>query len=155
MNKMNVQIVQLPPMRVASVHGFGSSPEIQAWNKLATWTKARGVEQTRYRIFGFNNPDPSPGSPNYGYEFWVTVGEDVAGDDVAEIKQVAGGLYAVLRCEVKGDFEKIGQDWRQLVAWRENSRYHMGQHQWLEEHLGGIDVTVANVVLELMMPVAE
>ena len=70
MEPIEVHIVQLAPMRVASAHGFGASPETLAWDKLTTWAKERGLWQDAAprRFFGFNNPDPSPGSPNYGYE---------------------------------------------------------------------------------------
>jgi hypothetical protein len=51
-----------------------------------------------YRTFGFNNPDPSPGSPNYGYEIWLGVGPDVEESPPIEIKQVVLGKYAVTRC---------------------------------------------------------
>ena len=79
MDKLEVRIIQLEPMRVASTHGFGASPETLTWDKLTVWAKERGLwpGETPRRFFGFNNPDPSPGSPNYGYETWMTVGPEV------------------------------------------------------------------------------
>jgi hypothetical protein len=75
MDKLDVRIVHLETMRVASAVGFGANPEEQAWNKILAFAKAKGLpekpEETRF--FGFNNPDPSPGNPNYGYEQWMTV----------------------------------------------------------------------------------
>ncbi len=72
-----ITIIKLPPMRVASAWGFGPSPEGVAWQKLAAYAKSHGLFKagSESRIFGFNNPNPSEGSPNYGYEFWITVGE--------------------------------------------------------------------------------
>ena len=33
MSDLDVRIVKLEPVRVASFHGFGESPEDEAWNK--------------------------------------------------------------------------------------------------------------------------
>ena len=79
MDQPDFRIVQLEPLRVASAHGFGEGPETLAWDKLTAWARERGLWQdgTSRRFFGFNNPDPSPGSPNYGYETWMTVGSEV------------------------------------------------------------------------------
>ncbi len=80
MSKLDVQIVRLEPMRVASAYGFGTSPEEIAHEKMQTFLKAKNLLDgygTKYRHFGFNNPNPSPGSPNYGYEIWTEIGSDV------------------------------------------------------------------------------
>ncbi len=84
------------------------------------------------RFFGFNNPDPSPGSPHYGYEQWITVGPDSAGERDVVIKAFSGGLYGVTRC--RGLFN-IGARWKQLGSWLERSDHTSGKHQWLEESL--------------------
>ena len=78
MNTLDVRLVTLAPMRVASFYGFGPSPELVAWEKLMAWSRPKGLLDgpTRARIFGFNNPNPSAGSPNYGYEFWIEVGPE-------------------------------------------------------------------------------
>ncbi|HSN76415.1 MAG TPA: GyrI-like domain-containing protein, partial [Anaerolineae bacterium] len=101
MNTLDVKIVTLDPMRVASVLGFGPSPEVAAWEKLAAWAGPLGLlaGPDRPRIFGFNNPSPTPASPNYGYEFWIEVGPEVQPDGDVQIKQFGGGLYAVTRCQ--------------------------------------------------------
>ena len=73
-----VRIVRLEPMRVACASGFGPSPEGEAWDTLIGWAKSQGLldDLDALRFFGYNNPDPSPGSPNYGYDQWVTAGPD-------------------------------------------------------------------------------
>jgi DNA gyrase inhibitor GyrI len=130
---LEVTLIELPPMRVASFNAYSSSPEHDAYRKML----ARGVltYPENQRIFGFNNPGPSPGSPNYGYEFWLTVGPEVSGDDEVQIKEVPAGTYAVLHCE---SLAVIGERWQQLVHWREASPYRLGPEQCLEEHLGPI-----------------
>ena len=70
MSQLDVRVEKLPPMRVASLWGFGPQPEDIAWQKLRAWAGPRGLldKPEEHPIFGFNNPNPSAGSPNYGYE---------------------------------------------------------------------------------------
>lgn len=157
MDQLEVRIVRLEAMRVLSFHAFGASPEDAAWKKLEAWAKPRGYldQPETHRIFGFNNPDPSEGSPNYGYEYWKQVGPEEQGDEQAEIKHFAGGLYAVTRCVVTGEhYEIIGATWHKLIAWQQNSRYKHAHHQWLEEHLF-IGKTPGGFTLDLYMPISE
>jgi DNA gyrase inhibitor GyrI len=141
-------------MRVASVHGFGESPESQAWDKLIAWAGPKGLldDVEKHRIFGFDNPNPSPGSPNYGYEFWIVVDPDVEPDGDVRIVGFRGGLYAVARCEGLGN---IGRVWQDLVGWREDSKYRGGSHQWLEEHIGPVEASQDPdaLVLDLYLPI--
>ena len=83
MSNMDIRIVNLTPMRVACVNGFGESPEGLAFDKMRAWAESHNLHGTSYRLFGYNNPDPSPGSPNYGYDVWITVDESVQADAVA------------------------------------------------------------------------
>jgi DNA gyrase inhibitor GyrI len=157
MSELKVRMVKLEPMRVASVYGFGKSPEEEAWKKLEAWAKPKGLleDPKRHRIFGFNNPDPSPGSPNYGYEFWIEVGSEVEPEGEVRVQAFAGGLYAVTRCEVRGDpYESIPQTWKRLVTWLEDSKYKHAHHQWLEEHIQ-VDAPEVEFVLDLYLPIAE
>ena len=127
-----VRIVQLEPMRVAATLGFGPEPEAEAWEKLMTWARATNQLDGTQRFFGFNNPNPMPGSPNYGYEQWMTVepGVEPLGD--VEIKDFEGGLFAVLRCP---QLASIGEDWGRLAAWLEETTYAPDDRQCLEELL--------------------
>ncbi len=159
MSELDVRIVELPPMHVASFLGFGKEPESKAWEKLIPWARSRGLldDPEEHPLYGFNNPDPSAGSPNYGYEVWIKVDPNLdPGDgEAAEMKSFDGGLYAVARCEVpKGDFEVIGKTWKRLVAWREGSRYQCGAHQWLEQSLVENHPEL-EFVLDLFLPIAE
>ena len=158
MENIDIRIITLPPMRVASFYDFSASPETEAWKKAVSWAKSRGYwqEPPATRIFGFNNPDPSAGSPNYGYEFWLTIGPDQPSDNEMKIKEFSGGLYAVSRCEVPTDpWESIPAAWGKLVKWMESSHYNHGNHQWLEEHLTRSDTNVSGFVLDLYLPISE
>ena len=155
MESLDVRIVTLEPIRVASAHGFGEGPETLAWDKLIAWAKARGLwmDGTPRRYFGFNNPNPMPGSPNYGYETWMTVGPEIETDGEIAVKEFGGGLYAVTRCVVKDPGNDIYATWQKLVGWVENSPYRHGTHQWLEEHLFTGDPDFQDFTLDLFMPV--
>lgn len=157
MSDIEVQIVKLPPMRVACVNGFGEGPEDMAFARMKAWAKAHNLLGKPHRLFGYNNPDPSPGSPNYGYDVWITVEEAVQADDDARIIEFPGGLYAVTRLVVKDPGTDIPGTWQKLVKWMEASKYRHGRHQWLEEHIG----TLADMggeqafTLDLHLPVTE
>jgi DNA gyrase inhibitor GyrI len=157
MSEIEVNIVQLEPMRFASVYGFGPEPETIAWEKLNAYAGPKGYldDPDHHRIFGFNNPDPSKGSPNYGYELWIEVSPDVQAEGEVRIQGFEGGLYAVTRCPVLGgNYDVIGQTWKKLVAWRENSKYKWGAHQWLEKTVPTPDLKEGEFVLDLYLPIA-
>jgi AraC family transcriptional regulator len=148
--QLNVRIVTLPAMRVASFYGYGAEPEMMAHQKLAAWAGPRGLLQPNSGrlVFGFNNPSPSSGSPNYGYEFWMTLDADEDPGEGIDVKQFDGGLYAVTRCV---GTQIIGEVWERLAAWRNGTHYRFGNHQWLEEH---IDVwNDDQFVLDLFLPI--
>ncbi len=157
MSDIEVRIVKLPPMRVACVNGFGGSPEEMAFDKLKAWATAHNLLDKSYRLFGYNNPDPSPGSPNYGYDVWITVGESIQADEEARLLEFPGGLYAVTRLQVNNPGSDIPDTWQKLVKWMENSKYQPGRHQWLEEHIGPLDEMGGEqpFTLDLHLPIAE
>lgn len=153
-----VKIVRLERMLVASVHGFGTEPENQALEKLKAWAKSKGFldRPEEHRIFGFNNPSPSPGSPNYGYEVWMVVGPEVQAEGEVEIKEFPGGLYAVARWDGRGDpYQSIPAAWEELVLWRENSSYQTASHQWLEEQIQPGEADPVEFMLDLYLPIKE
>jgi DNA gyrase inhibitor GyrI len=152
MSDLDVRIVNLEPMRVASAYGFGEQPEYIAWQKLLNWARSQGFNLQEQRFFGFNNPNPSPGSPNYGYEQWMTVGPEAEAAEGIEIKEFSGGLYAVTRCE---GLQHITEIWMQLAVWREDSPYQEAHHQWLEECFTPEAEQLEDYVFDLYAPIAE
>ena len=106
---------------------------------MREWAKSHDLPRGQHRIFGYNNPDPSPGSPNYGYDVWLTVDESVQANGDARIIEFPGGLYAVTRIDVKNPWDDIPGTWQKLVKWMESSKYQHGRHQWLEEHIGPLE----------------
>ena len=154
MSELEVRIVELEPMQVAAVLGYGESPELEAWSKIKAWGEPRGVFRGSKipRNFGFNNPNPSPGSPNYGYEIWIPVDSGVEGEGDVKIKDFTGGLYAVTR--FKG-ISNIGEMWKKLVEWCEESEYNIAHHQCLEELHTSPDVEPEEFVFDLYLGIAK
>ena len=155
MSDLAVRIVRLEPVRVASALVFGPSPELAVWDITWGYVQRHGLltDGQPHRFFGFNNPDPSPASPNYGYESWVTVGPEAQPEGQVEIKTFDGGLYAVTACP---SVMVIGEVWQSLVRWREVSRYRCGGHQWLEEVLNPQSVTgEPPFTFDLYLPIVE
>jgi DNA gyrase inhibitor GyrI len=154
MRPMHVKIVTLPAMRVISAHGFGSQPEDQAWKKMEEWARPKGLldDPAGQRMFGYNNPNPSAGSPNYGYEFCLTVGADVEPEGDLREKQLSGGKYAEATFDgpVAGpeseDF--VPAQWGRLNTWVAENGYRHGEQQWLEEH------TLDGQCITLLYPLA-
>jgi DNA gyrase inhibitor GyrI len=151
MNDLDVRIVRLEPMRVLTTYGFGESPEAIAWDTLKAWMKDNGIKPEEHRFFGFNNPNPSAGSPNYGYEQWITVGPEVEPESDMKAKDFEGGLYAVTRCKLPD----IGPVWKQLARWRESSKYTYGHHQWLEECVWDPYASFEEIIMDIYLPIAE
>jgi effector-binding domain-containing protein len=154
MGEFEVKIVQMEPLRVASALGYGTNPEELAWNKILAFAEAKGIDREAARFFGFNNPSPSPGSPNYGYEQWMTVGREVAAEGEITIKEIPARRYAVARCE---GLSTIGQVWRDLVLWFEDSPYKKPPHWYecLEELLTPPGIPFDEYVFDLYLPIAE
>jgi effector-binding domain-containing protein len=157
MTNIDVKIVRLEPMLMASAYGFGQSPEGEAWEKMIAFATSRdmAIAGKPLGTYGFNNPNPSKGSPNYGYEIWLPLNPSEADTELEgdiRMHKFEGGLYAVT--QFKG-LENIGEVWRQLARWREGSQYQPGHHQWLEELLTPADVPLDEYVFNLYLPILE
>jgi DNA gyrase inhibitor GyrI len=153
MSDLQVKVANLEAMRVVCFNGFGESPEGLALEKLLAW--ARSHDQ-HGRVFGYNNPDPAAGSPNYGYDVWMQVDKAMQPVEGARLIDFPGGLYGVARVHVSQPEQQIPEAWQALVKWMEDNDYQHGSHQWLEEHL---DVENAlggeNFVLDLYLPIKK
>jgi len=163
-----LRTVGIGPMDVAVFHGYGASPEMIAFGKLVRWIKETNAMDRvpKPRVFGFNNPNPSPGSEEYGYDFWIELPPDsglaervskqpeTVGDDNQPARlRFEGGLYVALAHEGPG--ETIPNAWASLVETAARLGYAHGKHQWLEEHF--IDLTRDDGVLSLdcLLPVSR
>mgnify|MGYP006273909403 CR=1 FL=1 len=139
MKEIDVKIVELEPMKVVSIYGFGERPENLAWQNMQDWVEKHNIEldPDKHRIFGFNNPCPSAGSSRYGYEFWLALGDEMEGlepEGEVRIVEFDGGMYGVVEFSIEDVGKEFPQYWNALNVWCEKSKYSVGQHQWLEEH---------------------
>ncbi|MEN6524610.1 MAG: GyrI-like domain-containing protein [Anaerolineaceae bacterium] len=138
MKDSEVTLITLPDVHVISAWAFNPSPENDAWEQLKAFAEPLGLLQPRNKpiIFGFNNPCPSLGSPNYGYEFCLVADPSVKATGDLKAKVLSGGLYARMEFDPSGtDFSvSIPAAWERLNAWVAASSYQQGSHQWLEEH---------------------
>lgn len=137
--KMNVRYIYLPPMTVAAAQHTGPNPEDVSGKILDDFVKETDLAEKMpgLRVLGFNNPSPEKPDDVYGYEFWVTIPEDMDVPAPLVKKQFAGGLYAAHAIKM-GDFhewgsftERMQNDPQYEIQWREP----FGMGGCFEEHL--------------------
>jgi len=158
---MEVRLERLETMRAAHVHAFSETPEEDAWKKMTTWAKPKGLlkEGLGTRVFGRNtyptdNPEP------HGYEFFLTVGDEVEAEGEIDIREIPGGLYAVLRFE---GLENMRDAWERLWKWIEESEHEhvgwsKGEHGWyngFEEHLNLLEESQQKWIFDLWVQLKE
>ena len=159
MTRTDVRIIDMPTMRVASALGYGEHPEDLASQKISRFAAGLGLKpgDPDYRTFGFNNPDPSPGSPNYGYEMWLVLDPEAPAPEVLEeisVKDIPPSKYAVTRFT---GLQNIGRTWRELVAWFEDSPYNRPP-SWctcLEEVINPAETDPGKWVFDIYLPITD
>jgi DNA-binding transcriptional MerR regulator len=158
----NVRILYLPAATVAASHYIGENPEDAAGKLMDEFVKKVNLLDLKpdLRMYGFNNPSPQ-GNETYGYEFWVTIPDDMEVPAPLQKKHFEGGLYAA-HCIKMGDFH----EWQLLGKWVENSteyeydaREPFGMSGCLEEHLNaysyyhGDEKATEFIQLDLLSPI--
>lgn len=147
---MEIKIVELPPMKVASFRAVSESPEHEAAQMLASWAQEKGLlgDLEKNPVFGFNNPNPTEGKKEYGYEFWIKVDEGYEEEGVI-FKDIEVGRYAVTTCE---SLSIIGERWMQLVEWVKNSEYEWREGECLEK-THNFNASDDELVLDIYIPI--
>lgn len=131
-----VRIVLLPPCTVASYQFAGDDPEETVGEVVNMFIRSSGLYEIKpdARMFGFNNPEPQPGSDYHGYEDWVTIPDDMEVSSPLIKKHFAGGLYAAYTINFPDFYE-----WNFLKEWVKNSEKYQEDHRdYLEEHLNWV-----------------
>lgn len=134
-NLKNVRIVLLPACTVASYHFKGENPEETVGAQMDKFVRESRLYELKpdARLFGFNHPNPSANSPQYGYEDWVTIPEDMEVPAPLVKKHFVGGLYAAHTIKF-GDFH----EWNLLHKWViDNEKYTSNYSEQGEEIMGG------------------
>ncbi|MHA3964750.1 MAG: effector binding domain-containing protein [Candidatus Thorarchaeota archaeon SMTZ1-45] len=161
--ELQVEIVQLDPMTVASVRAISKSPEEDAWKKMVAFAEPRGLlkDLKKNPIYGFNNPNPSPGKEEYGYEFWIRIDPDLELEKGVTKKEFDGGLYAVTRCNLTQESTSaflhehgVLESWARLNEWFKSSGYKKGKHQWLERSINP-NKPDEDLLLDLHLPIEK
>lgn len=160
----NVRIVYLPPATVASSHYIGPDPEDNAANALDNFIKQSSLTEVKpdLRVYGFNNPCLE-GDEEYGYEFWVTIPEDMEVTQSLKKKTFAGGMYAAYSIKM-GDFHL----WQPFYEWVMSSKEYdydarepLSMGGSMEEHLNAYGFYTSDnldrgyIHLDLLIPIKE
>lgn len=164
----DVRIVYLPPATVASSHFIGDEPEHNAAKAMDKFVLDSNLPQLKpdLRQYGFNHPNPVDETNTHGYEFWVTIPDDMDVPAPLVKKHFEGGLYAAHMIPM-GAFE----EWGWLWDWAHNNERYLPNilddggecmNGLLEEHLnyrnnvsnfkGGV---YDNIQLDLLIPIKE
>lgn len=131
-----VRIVLLPPCTVASYQFAGDDPEETVGEVMDMFIRSSKLYEIKpdARMFGFNNPEPQPGSDYHGYEDWVTIPDDMEVASPLVKKHFDGGLYAAYTINFPDFYE-----WNFLKEWVKNSEKYQEDHRdYLEEHLNWV-----------------
>lgn len=138
-NLKDIRILYLPPATVVSSHYIGENPEDVARKHLDDFVKRVDLQRIKpdLRVYGFNNPSPHNSGETYGYEFWVTIPDDMVVPESIVKKHFEGGLYAA-HCINMGDFHEW-QTFYKCVCNNNNYdidyREPLGMGGSLEEHI--------------------
>ena len=153
MSKFEIRIEELAPMRVASFKGFSETPEAIASDAAIAWAKQKGLIES-FHTFGFNNPSPwATEGPEYGYEVWVVIGEDVEVEKDIEVKKFPGHLCAVTSIEKLAD---IGNAWEYLYKWvKKSEEYDPAKIDGLEEVTSPLGTPEEDLSFNLYLPVKK
>lgn len=140
----NVRIIYLPPFTAAASHYIGENPEENAEKPLRDFIKKKKLFAIKpdSRVFGFNHPSPSHENAYYGYEFWVTIPDDMEVEKPLSKKKFDGGLYAVHTINM-GDFH----EWEWLMKWVQESPHYLENYRdEADECMGGLLEEALNFV---------
>jgi AraC family transcriptional regulator len=115
-----VSRTKLPEMKVVTARRVSENPEEELIEFLCKWLQARGFDLESRRGFGFDIPvsDEELSAGLRGYEYWITLEEEIEGDEQVSSKIVAADDYAFMRIlePFKEPFERIGNGWRILAG---------------------------------------
>lgn len=136
-----VKFERIGKMHVASYKVISQNPEEDSISFLNGWAEKNGcLHIPGIRNFGFDVQISKQQQEEglRGYEYWLTVPDNVVESDGIVIKDIKEDEYAVLRITdpFNDPFKKIPTGWQSLHNWVESSEYKLinckGRH-WLEE----------------------
>jgi DNA gyrase inhibitor GyrI len=133
-------VERLAPTRADYVHSLSATPEEDAQRKILNWAKQKGLnKKTGARLFG-RTIYPSEFAEPHGYEYYLTIEQDIKLPQKLEIKKIPGGLYAILKTK-ESDMD---EGWRNLFIWVESAGYKPSDI--IQEEYGWVDCGFAEQV---------
>lgn len=151
-------------MIVASSQYTGPNPEEVAEKPIYEFIESVRLTEVKpdFRVIGFNNLSPQENVEHYGYEFWVTIPENMNVPAPLTKKKFDGGLYAA-HCIKMGDFH----EWEEFYNWAKNNKEYeiderepYGMGGCLEEHLNAfthysLKEDNSFIQLDLLIPIKK
>ena len=113
-----VRLIRLPKMTFACARAVSKTPEDDCWKIMNKFIEDNDIlNQSGFRHFGFNDPDPQVGKDEYGYQMWVVINKDMDVPEPLWKIEFDGGLYAGLVTTM----DVIGERWKKLWQWSLNN----------------------------------
>ncbi len=135
----NVRIIHLPPATIASAHYIGDGPEGPSSDMLHDFIEKSKLREIypAARCFGFNHPNPGIRENGlYGYEFWITIPDDMDVPAPLEKKHFGGGIYAAYMILMD---EIVGIGWtRMWDEWLTGHEHFEGDFNPSQEVMNGL-----------------
>ena len=150
-NDYEYVMTTLPPMRTAACHHYGLEPENP--DPALTWIKENNLLGTA-RFFGFNTePYPTKDNPEFGYDFCVSIPENIIIPDYLYEKRISGGIYAAFICEGI----HVGEMWAKIHQGLNNPEWEWiydNDRDALEEHTG-FGISGGKIKITVLIPVKK
>jgi effector-binding domain-containing protein len=109
----------LPEMKVVSAWRISNNPEDEVIRFLHDWMNEKGIAIANCRSFGFDIPvsEADIAAGKRGYEFWLSINDDIEGDDQVTVKTIPADFYLTLRITdpFSDPFTRIGNGWKLLA----------------------------------------
>lgn len=117
---VELKLERFKMMRAANVQSQTSNPEEDALKKIFEYAANNNLtDKPDVRLFG-RNFYPTEKPEPHGYEYYLTVQEEIKPSKEVVIRNIPEGLYATLR--IKGVFE-IPRGWNALFSMVESAGY--------------------------------
>ena len=154
--KMEVEIREIPPMRVAYIRHTGPYNEVgETWGRLCTWAGMKGLIGPGTRMCGacYDDPDVTP-EDKVRYDACLTVSDDVEGEGEIGVQVIGGGTYAV--AVHRGAYEKLGETYTEVVGrWFITQGREPGDPPCIDFYFNDPDNTPEDeLVTEVCVPIA-
>lgn len=158
-SRMEVQVKQLQPLRVAFIRNIGPYQTIDSsrvWERLCQWAGPRGLLNDKTIYIGISHDDPKITPPDkIRYDACITVGAEVKTEGEIGIQEVSGGLYAVTTHQ--GPFESLDNYYYYLCGqWAPANGYELRSVPSFEiYHPKDKNSKIEEMLIEIHVPIEK